>query len=111
MLSTLPPAFKALCGISGGSDGQGPGTRGRRGHAGQGDGRDQAVLQCGSGQEPGSLPAGESVAAWAWYKGGSTSAATDSWSGGEEEEGEASLCSGKHGERFEQSRQGFYALD
>ena len=36
---------------------------------------------------------------------------TDSWSGGEEEEGEASLCSGKHGERFEQSRQGFYALD
>ena len=39
-------------------------------------------------------------------------AAADSWSRGEEEEErEASLCSGQHGERAEQSRQGFHDLN
>ena len=109
-LATLPPAFETLCRVSGGSDGQGPGERGRRGHAGQGDGRDQEICECGSGQEPGSLPAGESVPAWARSEGGSAAAAADSGPGGEEEEREASLCSGQHGERPQQSRQGFHAL-
>ena len=76
-LATLPPAFETLCGVSGGSDGQGPGERGRRGHAGQGDGGDQAIIQCGSGEESGSLPAGESVPAWARCEGGSAAAAAD----------------------------------
>ena len=110
-LATLPPVVEALCGVSGGSDGQGPGERGRRGHAGQGDGGDQAIIQCGSGEESGSLPAGESVPAWARCEGGSAEAAADSWTGGEEEEREASLCSGEHGERPEQSGQGFHALN
>ena len=110
-LATLPPVVEALCGVSGGSDGQGPGERGRRGHAGQGDGRDQEICECGSGQEPGSLPAGESVPAWARSEGGSAAAAADSGPGGEEEEREASLCSGQHGERAEQSRQGFHDLN
>ena len=64
-----------------------------------------------SSKEPGSLPAGESVPAWARCEGGSAAAAADSWTGGEEEEREASLCSCKHGERPQQSRQGFHALE
>ena len=50
------------------------------------DGGDQAIIQCGSGEESGSLPAGESVPAWARCEGGSAAAAADSWTGGEEEE-------------------------
>ena len=71
---------------------------------------DREICKCGSGQEPGSLPDGQSVPAWARCTGGSAAAAADSGTGGEEEEREASLCSCEHGERPQQSGQGFHAL-
>ena len=101
---------EVVCWVESGSDGEGSGTRGRGGDAGQGYGGGSAIFQCGSGEEPGSLSVGEALSTWAGCASGGPAAAADSGGGGEEEEREASLCSGQHGERPEQSRQGFYAL-
>ena len=48
-----PPPSQVVCGVAGGSHGQGPGVGSRAQHVGQGDGEGEAGLQCHGSEGPG----------------------------------------------------------